>query len=879
MEGGDIVLNLTSGDSGKSTKVFSRSVALDSKNQKGKNWRQRHLAKKLERRKFNKLARSKGKSGQGSENDDRKPNNDNTGSLGSKQQESGNTQLESKRFDNKAEAKNATGSNVERRNNTRKGDRMQVEDYEGEEYGEKEGRGEVEGEDEAANKQKKAISHIKVASSLFSNTEKVDTTILEHTIKHANNMTDKRNAQQNSQNKTSNSTLEKKDFEALHGVIRDQLGEMMDITKPTKIQSIAIPKLIQKNRDSFIQAETGSGKTLSYLVPIVNWILNLSIDRSKSIKNDMERSVGTLAIVLVPTRELANQVHETARKLLNIPTKILSKHGGIKFHWAVSGVLIGGEKKSSEKARLRKGINILCCTPGRLLDHLTNTQSFGVDQLGWLVLDEADRLLEMGFHDTITSILSHLKAKQTKELTTVLCSATLKNNVKSLVDLALVNPITLSALDNPIDLNTNNDSLSNQQQQQQAIPSQLRNEYLIVPTKLRLVALAFLLYTCIRNQQKKQLAENNSSKILVFLSNRDSVDFLYNLFSSADFSSLLSSSAANEDLDLNSVISNNQNKSQDSEIYATCALFKNTNIYRLHGSLSQQIRTATTNAFVASDKDTNKILICSDVASRGLDIPYVTNIVHYDPPTSIDDYIHRVGRTARLGNFGTSCLFLLPNQLSYVNYLSTSLSSTNKNFAGFSPSYESYLDLLKLAAKYLSGYENQYVTLSAKLQSIFELLIIIDPKPSSNLPSSSSSATTTTTNTTTTSSSSSSSSPPSIATLAKNAYLSSVRAYNTHSSAQRSHFNFKSLHLGHFAKSFALRESPRSIANPSRPSKATSAGNSSNSTNSSKRSSSSSSSSKFNSYNSNPNTNSSSDFVIASDISEYSGPRMKKSRS
>jgi ATP-dependent RNA helicase DDX31/DBP7 len=139
----------------------------------------------------------------------------------------------------------------------------------------------------------------------------------------------------------------------------------------------------------------------------------------------MHRDHGTVALILSPTRELCLQILETSKKLCQV------------FHWIVPGILIGGEKKKSEKARLRKGVNLLICTPGRLLDHLRTTQSFQLHNLRWLVFDEADRLLDMGFERDVTAIIDLLTHKLNPDASatdaeppkihpqTVLCSATL----------------------------------------------------------------------------------------------------------------------------------------------------------------------------------------------------------------------------------------------------------------------------------------------------------------------------------------------------------------------------------------------------------------------------------------------------------------------
>jgi ATP-dependent RNA helicase DDX31/DBP7 len=144
----------------------------------------------------------------------------------------------------------------------------------------------------------------------------------------------------------------------------------------TNVQSAVIPTMMQYRRNMIIKSQTGSGKTLAYLLPIIHDLMQ----RTPLI----QRQDGTRALVLAPTRELCTQIHSVLTKVVRCCV------------WIVGGCLSGGEKKKSEKARLRKGISILVATPGRLLDHLKTTESFSLTNLEWVILDEADRLLDMG---------------------------------------------------------------------------------------------------------------------------------------------------------------------------------------------------------------------------------------------------------------------------------------------------------------------------------------------------------------------------------------------------------------------------------------------------------------------------------------------------
>jgi len=163
--------------------------------------------------------------------------------------------------------------------------------------------------------------------------------------------------------------------------------------QPTRIQQRAIDALqssVQRSSDRptlplwSIRAHTGTGKTAAYLLPIIHWMLQKH--------PRMERSYGTVAVVLAPTRELCVQIEDMARAFLR------------PYHWLVASAFVGGEKRKSEKARLRHGTNLVIGTPGRLWDHLQQTSSWHLEHCEWFILDEADRMLDLGMADTVRSV-------------------------------------------------------------------------------------------------------------------------------------------------------------------------------------------------------------------------------------------------------------------------------------------------------------------------------------------------------------------------------------------------------------------------------------------------------------------------------------------
>jgi ATP-dependent RNA helicase DDX31/DBP7 len=290
------------------------------------------------------------------------------------------------------------------------------------------------------------------------------------------------------------------------------LTNKMNITAPTAIQKAAIFPLLDTDADAFIQAETGSGKTLAYVLPIVQRVMQMS-EHEKRIHRDS----GLFAIILAPTRELSKQISAVLESVLRCA------------HWLVPGIVIGGEKKKSEKARLRKGLNILVATPGRLADHLSHTEALDVSKVRWLVLDEGDRLMELGFEEDIKKIVSKLdfamksKRQETAGLPpkriNILCSATMKMDVQRLGEISLKDAVHIQVERGY----ANGDNLEKAENKRFSAPAQLQQSYAIVPAKLRLVSLvAHLKRTFVRR--------GAVSKAIVFMSCADTVDFHFEVF-------------------------------------------------------------------------------------------------------------------------------------------------------------------------------------------------------------------------------------------------------------------------------------------------------------------------------------------------------------
>lgn len=317
----------------------------------------------------------------------------------------------------------------------------------------------------------------------------------------------------------------------LHPHLVKSLADLFGITELTNVQQRAVPVALE-GRDILVRSQTGSGKTLAYALPIVQQL--------QDIKPKISRTDGIYALVIVPTRELAIQTLEVFIKLLK------------PYTWIVPTYITGGEKRKSEKARLRKGVNILIGTPGRICDHLLHTESFKLDKVKYLVLDEADRLYECGYEKDVKVIVDALnkppesknpfkaaadadevQEKPASNLQTSLLSATLSTAVHQLAGLALKNPLFIDTCDQknielpktiPIAENTDSveaieESLANENI---VIPEKVTQKFILVPPKLRLVTLTGL----IANETSD---EKKSSKILVFLATENLVDYHYDL--------------------------------------------------------------------------------------------------------------------------------------------------------------------------------------------------------------------------------------------------------------------------------------------------------------------------------------------------------------
>lgn len=317
----------------------------------------------------------------------------------------------------------------------------------------------------------------------------------------------------------------------LHAHAVKNLLDLLSISQLTTVQEKTIPQVLA-GKDVLVRSQTGSGKTLAYALPVV--------ERLQAQQPRIKRTDGVLALIIVPTRELAVQTYELFQKLVK------------PYTWIVPGALLGGESRKSEKARLRKGINVLLGTPGRLVDHLLHTASFRLSKLQFLILDEADRLLELGYERDVKQLVEAIDkqraedAKEAAVMQRMLLSATLTAQVQQLAGLTLKDPLYIDNSDEATEAalkHTNGyqkDAIEAQQGELDdglgeymedvtgvlSIPENLQLSYVVVPPKLRLVTISALL-------AKELAASPKKFKAIVFMSTTEMVNFHHDVLNEA----------------------------------------------------------------------------------------------------------------------------------------------------------------------------------------------------------------------------------------------------------------------------------------------------------------------------------------------------------
>ena len=413
------------------------------------------------------------------------------------------------------------------------------------------------------------------------------------------------------------SSTKKRSWEALKPPLAEWILDAvasMGFKHTTPVQAATIP-LFMGHKDVVVEAVTGSGKTLAYLIPIIEQLLRVE----EKIK---KHHVG--AIILSPTRELATQIHGVLLSLLafhapsaalidtiqeesrdNVETISQSNSNAI-----VPQLLVGGDTTTSNdlSSFLEKSPNVLVSTPGRLLSLLSSphvhcpSSSFEV-----LVLDEADRLLDLGFKDELQKILGRLP----KQRRTGLFSASVSEAVDQVVRVGLRNPVKIAVKVK---------SHATGEVAESRTPASLEMHYIVCAASHRLPTIAKLLSGL----------KSTPGKTMIYLSSCAAVDYMQHVL--------------------------------------PCLLSPVFCIVPLHGKHPPSVRTKNFGIFSSANRPS--ILLTTDVAARGLDIPQVDLVLQNDPPTDPKVFLHRCGRAGRAGRRGMSILFLLPGrEEDYVRFL------------------------------------------------------------------------------------------------------------------------------------------------------------------------------------------------------------------
>jgi len=361
-------------------------------------------------------------------------------------------------------------------------------------------------------------------------------------------------------------------FEAL-GLSPEILKAVADsgYTIPTPIQAQGIPKVLER-RDLIGIAQTGTGKTASFTLPMIEM---LARGRAKA---RMPRS-----LILEPTRELAAQVAEN-----------FEKYG--KYNKLSMALLIGGTSFDDQDKKLDRGVDVLIATPGRLLDHFERGKLM-LSQVNILVIDEADRMLDMGFIPDVERICKLLPFTRQ----TLFYSATMPPEITRLTEQFLHNPARIEVA------------------RPATASATIVQELVQVPAN--------------------DWAKREALRRLI----REAGDIV------------------------NAIVF--CNRKRDVDVVAKSLVKHGFNAAPLHGDLDQSLRTKTLDSFRAG---TLQILVASDVAARGLDIPAVSHVFNFDVPFHPDDYVHRIGRTGRAGRIGHTYMLVTPRdekQVSAIEHL------------------------------------------------------------------------------------------------------------------------------------------------------------------------------------------------------------------
>ena len=417
-------------------------------------------------------------------------------------------------------------------------------------------------------------------------------------------------------------------FDSLRPPLREEslaVLKAQGYERATPVQAATIG-LLAGNKDVAVEACTGSGKTLAFVLPLLEILARADAPFRK-------HSVG--AIVVSPTRELARQIYDVLVPFLSG----LLLEAGKPASRARAMLLVGGTDAAADAKRFAElGAAALVGTPGRLDDVMVRCKAMDLRRVELLILDEADRLLSMGFVKTLNAIIARLP----KQRRTGLFSATQTEETEELARAGLRNPVRVTVRDAASQAAAKAAAAAGAPVTSAAargkLPAQLRLTYKICPMDQRLWHLRKFL----------RGGEARGKKVIAYFLTCACVDY----FATA----LEPGGPADPDA-----------KDGSSDADARSSERRSCEVIALHGKMKQSQREAALSRF-ARARD-GALLLCTDVAARGLDIPGVDWVVQFDAPQDPAAFVHRVGRTARMGREGAALLYLAPHEASYVRFL------------------------------------------------------------------------------------------------------------------------------------------------------------------------------------------------------------------
>ncbi|KAJ7778620.1 DEAD-domain-containing protein [Mycena maculata] len=399
--------------------------------------------------------------------------------------------------------------------------------------------------------------------------------------------------------------------------------QSMGHTQMTPVQASTIP-LFMQHKDVVVEAVTGSGKTLAFVIPILERLIR----RERKLR---KHELG--ALIISPTRELATQIHSVFSLFLSAqprtePAELDSDPLDPEYP---DPLLLISSTKSSPAQDVQRftstGADIIIGTPGRVEEFLLGKGKtiVNVKELEVLVLDEADRLLDLGFQAAVTRIITHLP----KQRRTGLFSATMTDAdaLSELVRVGLRNParIVVKVQAKKLKFGGAAGTAVRETVEERRIPANLKIHYVVCHASEKLVQLTRII--------SSEITEHSSSRFIVYFATGACVDYFYRIL---------------QDL-----------------------LPPRTSLFSLHGNLPPSARTRTLAAFsdAPATVASPAILLATDVAARGLDLPSVNTIIQFDPPSDPKAFSHRCGRTARAGRSGQAWVLLVGREKSYIEFL------------------------------------------------------------------------------------------------------------------------------------------------------------------------------------------------------------------